>query len=39
MDGLLSETDDMNEDTLATNEYNVKKADLCLVFFTDHVDG
>jgi hypothetical protein len=39
MDGLLSETNDMNEDTHATDEYNVKKAELCLIFFTDHVDG
>jgi hypothetical protein len=39
MDGLLSETNDKNEDTHATDEYNVKKAELCLIFFSDHVDG
>jgi hypothetical protein len=39
MDGLLSETNDKNEDTHATDEYNVKKAELCFIFFSDHLGG
>jgi hypothetical protein len=39
MDGLLSETNDKNEDTHATDKYNVKKAQLCFIFFSDHLGG
>jgi hypothetical protein len=39
MYGLFSEANDKNEDSHATDRYNVKTTELSFIFFSDHVDG